>query len=487
MRKIMVVDDDAAVAELLERELSSWGYEVVKKASSGEEAIEMAKRFIPDLILMDIVMPGKIDGIDAAGTIKAELNIPVIFLTGYADDDFIERAKSVSPFGYIVKPFQEKEIKAAIEVALYKEDLERELHKSDEHLKSEIEEHKRIAESLTKSEERYRILSESILECILIIDFEGNVLFVNDSGTRMFGLENPEEGIGKNALDFVAPEYRERVIDDLKKVYDGKGGFLAEYKVYDKNGKEIWVEGLGHKITYENQPADLIALRDISERKRMEEQSKVSLEEREVLLKEIHHRIKNNLQIVSSLLDMHSLRTYDPQTVDLLKEARAKIHAMALIHSQLYQSDRLAQVDMGNYIRELVEHLSQVYAIRKKSVSSDIEHSDVYLTISQAIPCALVLHELVSNALKYAFDEQQNGRIRISMQGSTEDKIFIRVEDDGIGIPEEIDIYKTDTMGLKLVRNLVQEQLKGSITVKRDHGTKFFIEFENLKDEVEHA
>ena len=470
MHKIMVVEDDVATATQLEEHLTSLGYEVVGKAYSGESAIKIARDSHPDLILIDIDIPGKSESSDAAETIKTELDIPVIFLIGYVDDKFVESAKKVGPFVYITKPFHESEIKAAVEGALYKRDLERQLRKSNEELM------------------KYKALSESILEGLLIIDFEGNVLFDNKAGAKMFGFEDPEECIGRNALDFVNPDYRGEVINDLKEVLEGKGGLLSEYIVKSRGGKEFWVEGQWRKITYENQPVDLVALRDITERKRVEEQSKVSLlEEREVLLKEIHHRIKNNLQIVSSLLDMHSLRTYDQQTVDLLKEARAKIHAMAIIHSQLYQSDRFAQVEMGNYIRELVAHLSHVYANRKKSVTSDIEHSDVYLTITQAIPCALVLHELTSNAFKHAFKDRQKGVIKISMRESANDKVSIRVEDDGVGIPEEIDVYKTDTMGLKLVRNLVQEQLKGSITVKRDNGTKVLIEFENLKEEVEHA
>jgi len=142
MPKIMVVDDEVVITTQLEERLIHMGYKVAGRASSGEEAVEMAKRRSPDLILMDIVMPGKLDGIDAANTIKEELDIPVIFLTAYADDKFVERAKNVAPFGYILKPFQEDEIKAAIELALYRKDSERRLRKSEEQQKREIIERK---------------------------------------------------------------------------------------------------------------------------------------------------------------------------------------------------------------------------------------------------------------------------------------------------------------------------------------------------------
>ena len=131
MAKILIVDDEAYVSTQLEERLISMGYDVVGRASSGETSIDMAKSLHPDLILMDIVMPGKIDGIAAAEIIKEEVDIPVVFLTGYAEDQFIERAKSVEPFGYIVKPFQEREIKATIEVAIYKKEMERRLCESE--------------------------------------------------------------------------------------------------------------------------------------------------------------------------------------------------------------------------------------------------------------------------------------------------------------------------------------------------------------------
>jgi AmiR/NasT family two-component response regulator len=142
MHRIMIVDDEVVITTQLEERLTYMGYEVAGRASSGEAAVEMAKRLSPDLILMDIVMPGEIDGIDAAETIKAELGIPIIFLTAYADDKFVERAKNVEPFGYILKPFQENEIKAAIEVALFKKDSERQLRESEDQLKKEIIERK---------------------------------------------------------------------------------------------------------------------------------------------------------------------------------------------------------------------------------------------------------------------------------------------------------------------------------------------------------
>lgn len=490
MSKILVADDEVALATLLEKSLTSMGYEIVGKAYSGESAIKMARDFRPDLILMDIVMPGTIDGIDAAKTIKADLNIPVIFLTDPTNDKFVERAKKVGPFVYIAKPFHESEIKAAVEGALYKRDLERQLREAEEQLKRKITEHKRAEEELKREKNFSENIVATVPDSLLVLDKDLRIESANRTFYEKFQ-EEPGKVIGRSIADILGDKDG-KLSAELTKLFgtvDMQENFEWHYQSEKLGNRIFHLRARGIVIAEERYYMRdiLVVLEDITERKQTEEQSKVSLDEREVLLKEIHHRIKNNLQIVSSLLDMHSLRTYDPQTVDLLKEARAKIHAMALIHSQLYQSDRLAQVNMGSYIRELVAHLSQVYAIQKESIRSDIEHSEVYLTISQAVPCALVLHELTSNAFKHAFKDRQNGLIKISMLGSTDDKTLIRVEDDGIGIPEEIDVYKTDTMGLKLVRNLVQEQLKGNIKVKRDNGTKVFIDFKNLEEEIGHA
>ena len=160
MHRIMVVDDEAVITMQLEERLTAMGYEVVGKASSGEASIDMARRFRPDLILMDIVMPGRFDGIDASEKIGAELDIPVIFLTAYADDKFINRAKHVQPFGYIVKPFQAEEIRAAIEIALHKKDVERRLRKAEKEYRSE---RKQAEEELRKGHTQLkRTLDETI-------------------------------------------------------------------------------------------------------------------------------------------------------------------------------------------------------------------------------------------------------------------------------------------------------------------------------------
>jgi CheY-like chemotaxis protein len=211
MPKIMVVDDEVVITTQLEERLTYMGYEVAGRASSGEEAVEMAKRLSPDLILMDIVMPGKLDGIDAANTIKEELDIPVIFLTAYADDKFVERAKNVAPFGYILKPFQENEIKAAIELALYRKDSERRLRVSDEQLKREIIERK----SKSKAVLLDGFFSDIIL--FLCTKYENKESIFKDSIEQ--GLKDGEMGLYAFYRSKLRPYFKDEIASGKLRTY----------------------------------------------------------------------------------------------------------------------------------------------------------------------------------------------------------------------------------------------------------------------------
>ena len=256
MCRIMVVDDEAIVTTQLEESLTSMGYEVVGSVYSGKEAVEMARRLRPNLILMDIVMPGRLDGIDASVIVKKELDIPVIFLTAYADDNFIKRAKDSEPFGYILKPFQEREIKAAIEVALHKKDMER---------------------RLGESEERYRSVVDTAIEAIITVDSRGNIVSWNQAAETMFGYRADEFAVKR--LTFIIPE---RLREDLENEMDliiltGKSntiGKTVEYSGLRKDGSEFPMEFSQAAWKTSKGAFFTIIVRDISERKRAEEEQK---------------------------------------------------------------------------------------------------------------------------------------------------------------------------------------------------------------------
>lgn len=217
------------------------------------------------------------------------------------------------------------------------------------------------------------------------------------------------------------------------------------------------------------------------DRKQAEEKIKQSLKEKEVLLGEIHHRVKNNLQIISSLLDMMSTRTKSKETLESFTEARNKINTIALIHNQLYRSDSFDKIDIVKHIQELINHLSSVYSSRKIKIKYFMNESDIYIPITQAVPCALALNEIITNAFKHAFKEGEEGTIEVSIIEPQDSAISIKIKDDGVGMPEDIQIDTIDTIGLKLVGNLVREQLKGKVDFRQDNGTEVTIEFNVLK------
>ena len=261
---------------------------------------------------------------------------------------------------------------------------------------------------------------------------------------------------------------------------DVEKGELKSREPFSKKEEEVlrlYNERLVKKL--EKKMLDLEG--EIIKRKQAEEKIKASLREKEILLREIHHRVKNNLQIICSLLDMSSLRTTDQKAIDLFEEARAKVYAMALVHSQLYESVSLAKIDMGRHVREISAYLSQIYPMGK-SISLEINAHEVDLPLSSALPCALVLNELISNAYKHAFVGRDKGKIEVLLERSAQDTVLMKVKDDGIGIPQGVDIYKADTLGLKLTRTLILDQLHGKIQVEGGEGTTVSAKFKILKN-----
>jgi PAS domain S-box-containing protein len=211
--------------------------------------------------------------------------------------------------------------------------------------------------------------------------------------------------------------------------------------------------------------------RDITERKRVEAQLQASLHEKEVLLKEIHHRVKNNLQIISSLLDLQAERVPDPQVRAVFAESQHHIQAMALIHESFYRSRNLAHLDAADYLRRLSQRLFEAYQHPDGRITLTLELDTVALEPNRAIPCGLLLNELLSNCLKHAFPNRQTGEIHIALRACQE-QVTLSVRDTGVGLPEDLDIRHTDSLGLQLVY-LLTEQLGGTITLERTGGTTF--------------
>jgi two-component sensor histidine kinase len=220
----------------------------------------------------------------------------------------------------------------------------------------------------------------------------------------------------------------------------------------------------------------VIVLRDIADRKKIEERLKASLNEKEVLLKEVHHRVKNNLQIISSLLNLQSGQAQNEVVTQALQEGQNRVRSMALIHETLYRSGNLSRVDFGEYIRRLAEQLHHTYSTLTAQVVLSVETDKIFLTMETAVPCGLILNELVSNAFKHAFVDGRSGQITIRLQVDDNNCYHLTVNDNGIGLPSHLDFHQTGTLGLQLVNTLVY-QLQGNLTVANQQGTSISITF----------
>jgi two-component sensor histidine kinase len=218
-------------------------------------------------------------------------------------------------------------------------------------------------------------------------------------------------------------------------------------------------------------------IEEIMERKHAERMLISSLQEKEVLLREVYHRVKNNLQIISSLLSLQSEYIQDEKAIEAFKESRNRIRSMSLIHEKIYRSEDLAKIDFVDYARNLISALLAAYNIHKNAIEIRLNAQGVFLGIDKAIPCGLIINELISNSLKHAFNQSSKGVIRIDLTQQGANRLVLIISDDGCGLPEGMDLGRSKSFGLKLVSTLV-EQLKGTIDLTREGGTQFKITFD---------
>lgn len=334
--RVQVVEDEGIIAMSLTRKLQKLGYIVTAAVPSSEEAVKRAEADRPDVILMDIAIQGAMDGIDTAAEITKRFDIPIIFMTAYADESLLERAKITEPYGYIVKPSTDKEIHIMIKMALYR-------HKMDEYHKS------------------------------------------------------------------------------------------AQYK--------------------------------------------------ETLLREIHHRVKNNFQIITSLLSLQAENITDRNMLNVFIDSYNRIKAMASIHTKLYQSADLSALDFDEYIRELCTELIDSYELSPVKPTLRLQMNTRTVTIDIAIPCGLIINEIVSNSMKYAFTGRPDGEIFIGFNKDEDDNYVMIVGDNGTGIPSDFDLTKSRSLGMRLVDDLATKKLKGSIDIDTAAGTVYKIAFKKSKPE----
>lgn len=340
----------------------------------------------------------------------------------------------------------------------------------------EITEQEQAFKALKESEEKFRNLSESSYDAIFTLDKFGKFTYISPAIIRITGYK-PEEILGKIFDDFILEPHRSQAIFSHKDLLSGEPVEHLCLSLKGKNKKNPTVEINVIPIIEEKKVIGAHGvLRDVTDRILFEKKLEASLKEKEVMLQEIHHRVKNNLQIVSSLLRLQSNYIRDESLKNIFNVSQDRIQTMALIHQMMYQSKNLNSVDFSEYIRKMISRLSSIYLNKDKDIKFDIDIQNVNLSINQAIPCGLIINELVSNSLKHAFKRKRKGNIYVGIIPSRKGTLRIKVKDNGIGLSKTLDLEKIETLGLTLVRDLIK-QLRGTVTIKRENGTEFDIVF----------
>ncbi len=345
----------------------------------------------------------------------------------------------------------------------------------------DISDRKRAEEKLSSSEIQYRTLFETTKDGILILD--GNSGTIIDANPFILDLLKYQKKDLMNRslweIGFIRDkDLAQKAAADLK---------VSKYVKYEdlpletKDGKSVDVEFVSNVYTIDNKKIIQCNIRDVTDRKILETEIAQALKEKEVLLKEIHHRVKNNIQVISSLLNIQSQQAKDPAIKEIFRETHTKVKGIALVHEMLYQNKSLSEIDYASYLKNLTTFVFHSYNVNSHQIGLRINAENMVVSIDKAIPLSLIINELLTNALKYAFPENIKGEIIIGIQ-QNEDNLILTFSDNGIGLPMSVTFDKTDTLGMALLAGLTQ-QLDGTISVERKKGTQYTIIFPISDDE----
>jgi PAS domain S-box-containing protein len=361
----------------------------------------------------------------------------------------------------------------------------KDLQSINEAMKVEMAARVKVEEELRESHARLLLILEGLDANVYVADMETyEVLFINKAARENFG-----DIVGRKCWETIqSGQSGPCAFCTNKQLVNAEGAPSGtttwEFRNADQGRWYViqdravrWVDGTLVRLAIAS---------DITERKQAEEKMQASLREKDVLLKEIHHRVKNNMQIISSLLNLESAAAGEIGGQDLFRDSQSRIRAMALVHEKLYQSRDLAKIDFRDYLEDMVGSLYALYNADRKRVRTVVTTGRIYLGIESAILCGLIINELVTNSLRHAFPDGRAGEIRISLAQDSlgedgESSYELTVKDNGVGVPPDFSLHQARTLGLQLVTGLAEHQLQGRVHFERNGGTSFSVSFRELK------
>jgi PAS domain S-box-containing protein len=460
---VLLLEDLERDIEIIREMLLDAGFDLHMDCTEKENTfISLLRSRGYDVILADFKLPG-FDGF-AALRWSREIcpDVPFICVSGTIGEEKAVEVLKQGAVDYILKDRMGR-LPFSIDRALSEA--------------KDIAERKQAEKTLRESEERYQNLARISPVGIFRTDANGRTTYVNPMWCKIAGLSF-SEALGDGWLNAVHPDDRERLRGGWQEASGEHRSSLADYRILRPDGTVSWVMGQATPET--NAEGEIVGyigtITDITERKRAENIIRTSLNEKEILLKEVHHRVKNNLMTIIGLINMQETKAKNKRFNAWMRELEGRVRSMALVHESLHKSENLARIDLEHYIETMSAHIRAQFGA-ERDIHFQVRAAGVEADLDTAVPCGLILNELITNAFKHAFPGgrpragQENLEITVTAEQEG-DACTLTVADNGVGLPPGMDMKNPDTLGFQLVRMLSQ-QLKGSIKVERSHGTVF--------------